>query len=316
MLKDYKKAIEESCHKPCKTLVKRGTLDIGMVETTPVVWKNRVCRFEWVRNNQWGYGYWKNDKEYGYYRFTDRITEESTSAFALDHSFGCACIEGDTAYALGVRGSGGGNMIDVFYSKDLENWESKIAIEFTPDFMIYNNSVCKGPDGYMMAIEIKAPAEIAGRPFTNIFAKSQNLLDWEVLPPDQYVYTKDRYSACPVIRYADGYYYMIYLESMPCARWAPYIVRSADLIDYELGLVNPIMFFDDRDKIVLRPEKFSNEQLSYIESAIDCNNSDVDLCEYNGKTIITYSWGNQHGKEFLAEAEYDGPMEEFLKSFF
>ena len=35
-----------------------------------------------------------------------------------------------------------------------------------------------------------------------------------------------------------------------------------------------------------------------------------------GKTLITYSWGNQYGKEFLALAEYDGSSEEFLKSFF
>ena len=50
--------------------------------------------------------------------------------------------------------------------------------------------------------------------------------------------------------------------------------------------------------------------------AVDCNNSDFDLCDYQGKTVITYSWGNQFGKEFLALAEYDGPSSEFLQSFF
>ena len=38
---------------------------------------------------------------------------------------------------------------------------------------------------------------------------------------------------------------------------------------------------------------------------MDLNNSDVDFCEFRGKTIITYSWGNQQGTEFLAEAVYD-----------
>ena len=35
------------------------------------------------------------------------------------------------------------------------------------------------------------------------------------------------------------------------------------------------------------------------------------MCYYGGKTVITYSWGNQLGKEFLALAEYDGTEEEF-----
>ena len=32
--------------------------------------------------------------------------------------------------------------------------------------------------------------------------------------------------------------------------------------------------------------------------------------------MIYYSWGNQRGEEFLAEAVYDGTLEEFLKGFF
>ena len=55
---------------------------------------------------------------------------------------------------------------------------------------------------------------------------------------------------------------------------------------------------------------------NYAENAVNCNNSDFDLCDYNGKTIITYSWGNQLGKEFLALAEYHGNSREFLQSFF
>ena len=109
---------------------------------------------------------------------------------------------------------------------------------------------------------------------------------------------------------------MVYLEGLPCHRWLPYIVRSRDLLEFELGLVNPIMCFDDDDKIIQRPEEFNQEQIDYITNAVDCNNSDVDFCEYNGKTVILYSWGNQYGKEFLAEASYDGTLQEFLESFF
>src|SRR5690606_22112592 len=139
---------------------------------------------------------------------------------------------------------------------------------------------CKGNDGYIMAIEIGSPAEIAGQRFTTVFAHSANLLHWELLDPHLHVYTRERYSACPVIRYDQGFYYMIYLEGLPCHRWLPYIVRSADLQHWELGLINPIMCFGDEDKHVIAPEKFAPEQLALIHDAVNCNNSDIDLCEW------------------------------------
>jgi hypothetical protein len=49
---------------------------------------------------------------------------------------------------------------------------------------------------------------------------------------------------------------------------------------------------------------------------VDLNNSDVDFWEFHGKTVITYSWGNQQGTEFLAEAAYEGSLESFLSGFF
>ena len=52
------------------------------------------------------------------------------------------------------------------------------------------------------------------------------------------------------------------------------------------------------------------------KNAKDINNSDIDFCEFNGRVIINYSWGNQHGKEFLAEAIYEGTLKQFLKGWF
>jgi len=219
-------------------------------------------------------------------------------------------------YAHGTRGPGGGNVLDVFWSRDLVNWESKQILEFLEDISLYNTSVCKGENGYIMAIEIGGSNPIVGCPFTIVFAKSDDLIHWELLPMEDHIYAQDRYTACPAIRYFDGYYYMVYLEGAPCHRWIPYIVRSKDLSEFELGVTNPFMIFDDCDKIVQNPEKYTAEQLAYIENAVNCNNSDVDFCDYQGKTVILYSWGNQYGKEFLAEAEYDGTLEELLKSFF
>ncbi len=53
-----------------------------------------------------------------------------------------------------------------------------------------------------------------------------------------------------------------------------------------------------------------------IKEALDINNSDMEICEFLGRTIIYYSRGNQRGTEFLAEACYEGGMREFLTSYF
>ena len=182
--------------------------------------------------------------------------------------------------------------------------------------MIFNTSVCKGPDGYILAIEIGGKHPWVGVGFTCIFAKSDDLLNWELIDPETHSYDKGRYTACPVLRYVDGWYYMICLESMPASRWVPYITRTRDFETFEMGHYNPVMWFDDNDRIVEHPEWFSQEHLEYIANSPNCNVSDLDICDYKGKTIILYSWGNQLGNEFLAWAEYDGSSAEFLKSFY
>ena len=37
-----------------KTMKKLGTVKISTVETTPVVWEDKLLRFEWVRSSEWG----------------------------------------------------------------------------------------------------------------------------------------------------------------------------------------------------------------------------------------------------------------------
>ena len=315
MLKEYRAVLKTARIGQRKSLKKLGTVKINTVEATPVVWQDKLLRFEWVRNMQWGSA-GGVEREVGCYHFVDTATEASLGEFAEDHSFGCCYAEDGKMYVHGVRGSGGGTVIDTFVSSDLVHWESSEALTFPEDIKLYNTSVCKGDGRYIMAIEIGGENPAVGRGFTCVFAESTDLVNWSLLDMMEYSYTRDRYSACPCIRYVDGFYYMIYLEGAPCHRWIPYIVRSRDLREFELGVINPVMWPDDGDKQVICPERFSAEELDYIEHAVDCNNSDFDLCYYEGKTRIVYSWGNQYGKEFLALAEYDGTVEEFLKSFF
>jgi alpha-L-fucosidase len=108
---------------------------------------------------------------------------------------------------------------------------------------------------------------------------------------------------------------MLYLEARSGPTYETHIVRSKDLKRWESSRFNPVMAFSDEDKRIANP-KLTADLRKAIARAKDINNSDVDLCEFKGKTILYYSWGNQQGKEFLAEAAYDGTMASLLRSYF
>ena len=76
-----------------------------------------------------------------------------------------------------------------------------------------------------------------------------------------------------------------------------------------------MMYSEAEDKQIANPFLTIEEQ-QQIADALDINNSDVELCEFNGRTIIYYSWGNQRGMEFLAEASYEGTLASFLQAWF
>ncbi len=301
---------------------KLGTLDCDIVETTPVVWQERLLRFEYVQSRHWA-----NDTGRSFYRFVDMESGETTLPFAWDHSYGSAHVEGDTMYVFGTVRGGGPDM-DVFWSRDLESWATRPALKLPPDWGICNQSVCKGPDRYMMAFEVGEPPELVGRRFTNFFAESPDLKQWRLLPPESHVFARDRYTACPVLRWVAPYYYMIYLELFPAnpdqpydtlrtedCRFEPYVVRTQDFMHWESSDCNPVLSISPEDRLLANPN-FTPEQQAHIAAAVNRNNSDVDLCEYQGKTVILYSWGAQTGTEFLAQAVYDGPMDEFFRAFF
>jgi hypothetical protein len=291
-----------------RPLVKNlGTIDLLMVETTPVVFNDRLYRFEYVRDN-----YGDNKTGASYFRFIDVATGKATPAFAKGTHLGCAFVEGDSVYAFGVD-KWGGSKITVFHSHDLKEWQSQTALTL-PGWGLFNTSVCKAGHRYVMAIEVGEPKEVVGVPFTIFFAESKDLLTWKLLP-QECVYSKEKYTACPALRYLDGYFYMIYLEARPGPTYESHVVRSKDLRHWESSRLNPVLSFSEDDKRIANP-KLTPDQRKAIAQAKDINNSDVDLCEFQGKTIIYYSWGNQQGNEFLAEAVYEGTLASFLRGWF
>ena len=54
----------------------------------------------------------------------------------------------------------------------------------------------------------------------------------------------------------------------------------------------------------------------FIADVHDVNTSDLDLCEYEGKTVLFYCAGEQHYDNVLVVATSDMPLDAFLQSFF
>ena len=301
-----------------KPVIKKlGTIECDLVEATPVVFKGRLYRFEWVRGQEY---YKPNTTGNAYFRFIDLATGEPTPGFAAGYALGSAHAQGDTMYAFGAN-EWDGERIQAFCSKDLESWSQKCALEI-PGWGFLNNSVCKGDKKFVMAIEVGKPPEVVGVHYAMRFAQSDDLFNWKLLG-EEAVYSKDRYTACPALRFFDGFYYMIYLEGFNLHAWPdvtkyrlePYIVRSKDLIQWESSPFNPVLEISDDDRIIDNAN-FTEEQKKRIATAVNVNNSDVDLCEFEGRTIIYYSWGDQHGVEHLAHAVYEGTLKDFMEGFF
>jgi len=287
---------------------KLGTIDLDLVEATPVVFRDKLLRFEYVRKD-----YKPNQTGDTYFRFVDPADGRATAPFAHGYDLGCAFADGDAMWAFGVDHWDGEKVVG-FRSTDLEHWETVPALHL-PGWGLFNTSVCKAGDRYVMAIEVGKPPEVVGTPFTTRFAESRDLHTWTMLPDDR-VYTKERYSACPSIRFLDdGMFYMTYLEALPGPNYVTHLVRSKDLIAWESSPLNPILVASEEDKVIANPN-LTAEQRSKIAGAVNRNNSDLDFCEHRGRTILSYSWGSQLGTEFLAEAVYEGTLASLLKGFF
>ncbi len=287
-----------------KPLIRKlGTVDVDLVETTPIVVDGRLWRFEWVRAN-----YWDNKRGTNYFRFRDPATGEVTAPFADGHEFGSAFVHEGTVYVTGTLRPG---RVDMFASRDLKSWETWTAIA-PGRHGVFNTSVCKAGNEFVMMFEIDQPAAEAGVPFTARFAKSPDLRTWTVTPAECN-YAKDRYTAPHCLRWSDGWFYDFYLEAVDGHEMR--VVRSRDLVHWDSSPLNPVLKASQHDKVISSPA-MNDGHRSRVANAVDRNNSDLDFCEKDGRLVMTYSWGNQLGVEHLAEAAYDGSEAQFLRGWF
>lgn len=256
-----------------------------LCEVSPAVWQGRLVLLKCVRPASGG-----SRSDY-YLEIEDVENGRALSRFAEGYSLACAFVEADTFHAFAARFTPEGwNDVTRFTSRDLRHWESQVVIPQENE-QLFNSSVCRGPAGFVMAYESNDPRYPA---FTIKFATSTNLTDWVKLPDARF--GTDRYTACPALRYVDGWYYLLYLEHRT-PRWffETYVARSRDLKSWEVSPANPVLSPGDGDGI---------------------NASDPDLVEWEGRTLLYYSVGDQRTWSKLRRAVWPAPLGNFFANWF
>ena len=280
-------------------------------EMTPFVWNGRLMRLELADKSK---GTDPNAITYACIR--DVEGKNILSYFAEDSYYHSAYVEDGVCYVLGVDKNERGT-IRVYESKDLINWSNRPLLS-NPGWVYYNSSLTKGPDGYVILMEASHPKEHVGPcPFTFFFATSPDLKTWKFMDYDL-GFSKQRYMGGPWMKYSEGWYYVISVTALPCNHYTNYIYRTKDFKDWYVGYYNPILMpSNDDKKISPRAADIDDEFMNRIlTDGFNINNSDIDMCDYNGKVYMNYACGNQLGFYYMAEAECEGTVAEFLKSYF
>ena len=279
-------------------------------EETPFVWNGRLYRLELIDPS---FGLKKGIAKAG---IRDVETGKIISTFAEDSYFHSAFVEDDKVYVTGVSMQGM-DTIRIYESADLINWTGRDLLT-NPGWAYCNSQITKGPDGYVIILEAGLPKECVGTEYTHFFATSPDMKNWTHLDPERYSLTKERYNGGPWIRYSDGYYYAIAVELLPGKRFSNILSRSKDLETGEVGKYNPLLMPSNEDKLY-SPHicDFTEERLEQIKTAYNINNSDIDMCDWQGNVYINYLCGNQLGNYWMCEAIVENTtVADFLKNFF
>ena len=285
-------------------------------EMTPFVWNGRLMRLElcWQR---------EGDRYVDVFSIIrDVKSGEVISRVADGMCFTSGYLEGDTMHVLATVGEAptyAGDTIKIYSSKDLVSWDERILFK-RDGWQFFNTALAKGDDGYVLLLEVgDSPEDDPGKTFTAYFAKSDDLVSWEMLPFDT-AFPKDMYCGAPYMRYSEGYYYIFLMLPLPFRRFAYYVFRTKDFSVVEVAKHSPFLLPSADDRLISENGKrilMSDYERERFEHGFCCNNCDIDMCEFEGKTYFNYLTGNQWGTAgYMCEAEYDGPIAEFLEAFF
>ena len=235
----------------------------------------------------------------------DLTTNETICHFGEHFAFNCAYVDGKELNVFATKCGGGNAAIYRFRTTDLKSWKKELALAGKDGEAFFNTSVCKTPDGYLMAYESNKPVQWCFR-----LARSKDLSKWERIEELTFAdKAEGSVLANPAIRYIEPYYYAIigihrfngkasysYEYHRPDSRYFTYILRSKDLAMWDLSPTKyPMLEPEDEDGI---------------------NATDADLFEFMGNTYIFYGAGWQDSRGTIRVKMYPGSMKECLESYF
>ncbi len=288
-------------------------------EMTPFVWNGRLMRIELVDPSKgW-------DETAGKAGIRDVETGEFLSFLAEDSYFHSACVDGDTVYVTGVDKLRR-DTIRLYESSDLINWKSRDLLT-NPGWKYYNSQLAHGENEWMIVLETgpvytemgedESPRKYVGNNnWTMFFAKSYDMENWEFSDYEK-PFSKEYHAGGPCLKYSDGWYYLLCDCAIPRRIFTSYMYRTRDFDNWYVGYYNPIIMPSDEDKKISPNYKdLTNEERERLKTAFNVNNTDLDICEWQGKTYINYCCGNQLGNYWMCDAVCDMPLADFFKAYF
>lgn len=294
-------------------LIKKGVIKQIGAEVTPFVFKDRFYLLENFTRAQDFPGCDPHFKfhEDGF-RIRDVAKDTVISVPLLNHYYAAAFVWSDRVYAFCVDYGWSDRRelktYKMLFSDDLITWSKpEVIIQANPDEQLCNNGVTHDGRRFVILIETSDPRWPI---YTFKFYESRDLLKWSQIP-DAY-YGVDKYVGGPALYFVGGYYYVTYVNSEGpnkngnhcyCTR----IARSKDLLTWE-DAPKDRKFVDYNPNYQTNPENYPG--------VFEINASDVELCEWKGKTIAYFVGGNQLGCADMQWAEFEGKLQNLFEAFF
>ena len=270
------------------------------MENTPVLYKDRPLLVQNFRYRK------AEDQEKFYLFIEDLVTGRQIARPATGFGFVSAFVNGDEMNVFGTMNTNKEWTKDIyrFSSKDMKAWKQEKVVARDGDEHLFNTSVCRDDQGYVMAFESNKPVQWSFR-----FARSKDLSKWETIRGVEFSDVAEQ-TACanPTIRYFAPYYYVMYGGGrwkgpgtryqylLPETKYVTLLARSKDLVAWELSPTRGPML-----------DPIPGEGI---------NNTDADLFEYEGNTYIYYATGDQDNWGTIRVAMYAGPMKEMFEAYF
>jgi len=219
-------------------------------------------------------------------------SQKLVSKTSVNFSLGSAIVDNETLYVIGSRDwHKRENSFYIISTSDLKNWTNeREIIKADKDTTFYNNSTTKVGNKFIMSYEYCKDGEIC---FQIAFKESIDLVNWTSVGEKLSI---NKYTACPTLKFSDGFFYLFYAEQIPRAAPAceTYFVRSKDLKTWS------------KKALVLSP-------LSKDKNDAICD-SDFDFVEYKNKLFGIYLEGNQKTWFRARLAQFNGTTNDLTKA--